>query len=160
MSRIMKSVCRQPKFVASDFRGFHPPIAHVWQISAPSFGIKGRLREVFTAEKWNVFWRPATTELRTNPEGEFHLCAVKGVLSNESRSGPITLRVAVDELQSRPCQVAMSTTLPSASMSDQNDGAWRSPRSLPPAAMIASTRCCAWSWGTETSTWMRLRGAM
>jgi len=41
MSRIMKSVCRQPEFVSSDFRGFHPPIAHVWQISVSIFRDQG-----------------------------------------------------------------------------------------------------------------------
>jgi len=61
--------------------------------------------------------------------------------------------------QSRPCQVAMSTTFPSGSMSDHQAGAYRSPRIRPPASRIASTRACARSWGRETSTWIRFRGA-
>src|SRR5579859_3582459 len=60
--------------------------------------------------------------------------------------------------QSRPCHVATSTTLPSASTSDHHCGAKRSPSMRPPAARMPATRSSATSCGTETSTWIRLRG--
>ncbi|MPZ79209.1 MAG: hypothetical protein GEV28_01925 [Actinophytocola sp.] len=58
--------------------------------------------------------------------------------------------------QSRPIQVA---TLPSASAGVHHAGACSSVTRCPPAATAAATRASAWSCGTETSMWIRLRRA-
>src|SRR6185503_7288075 len=61
-------------------------------------------------------------------------------------------RLAV--VHSRPCVVAMSTSLPAGSASVHHEGAFSSRTIRPPAASAAATRAFACSYGTQTTKWI------